>query len=188
MLKRRRVEPSKARSKEDVPYQINNLYCTVQYKYNTIRCSYKRVVHRRRTLSSSIYSSALFFRPTAIAERFGLPCCHLFLAEESARLPFFFHILSPSSPQPSAFENPGFEVRGSSSRSRNPPSTSSSLPKDDDDAIQATMSGGELRDGGVAPSPRSFAIAHQRPKSSFVGCSRIADYEILGKLGEGTFG
>lgn len=37
-------------------------------------------------------------------------------------------------------------------------------------------------------SPRSFALAHQRPKSSFLGCSKIADYEILGKLGEGTFG
>ncbi|KAH8908784.1 Pkinase-domain-containing protein [Coniochaeta sp. PMI_546] len=37
-------------------------------------------------------------------------------------------------------------------------------------------------------SPRSFAIAHQRPKSSFTGCSKITDYEILGKLGEGTFG
>ncbi|KAK0626687.1 kinase-like domain-containing protein [Immersiella caudata] len=50
------------------------------------------------------------------------------------------------------------------------------------------MSGGELREGARAPSPRSFAIAHQRPKQSFVGCSRITDYEILNKLGEGTFG
>ena len=41
---------------------------------------------------------------------------------------------------------------------------------------------------GAPMSPRSFAIAHQRPKSSFLGCSKIADYEILGKLGEGTFG
>lgn len=41
---------------------------------------------------------------------------------------------------------------------------------------------------GSAPSPRSFALAHQRPRNSFVGCSRITDYEILGKVGEGTFG
>ncbi|PKS10849.1 hypothetical protein jhhlp_002606 [Lomentospora prolificans] len=34
----------------------------------------------------------------------------------------------------------------------------------------------------------SFALAHQRPKSSFQGCSRITDYVLLGKLGEGTFG
>lgn len=34
----------------------------------------------------------------------------------------------------------------------------------------------------------AFAIQHQRPKNSFAGCSRIADYEVLGKLGEGTFG
>jgi serine/threonine-protein kinase BUR1 len=40
----------------------------------------------------------------------------------------------------------------------------------------------------TAPSPRTFAIQHQRPKNSFVGCSRIGDYEVLGKLGEGTFG
>lgn len=48
------------------------------------------------------------------------------------------------------------------------------------------------RDNGalIAPpqSPRSFAIQHARPKSSFTGCSRISDYEVLGKLGEGTFG
>ncbi|KAK0720466.1 kinase-like domain-containing protein [Lasiosphaeris hirsuta] len=50
------------------------------------------------------------------------------------------------------------------------------------------MSGGELREGAATPSPRAMAIAHQRPKSSFVGCSKISDYEILGKLGEGTFG
>ncbi|EGX92493.1 serine/threonine-protein kinase BUR1 [Cordyceps militaris CM01] len=37
-------------------------------------------------------------------------------------------------------------------------------------------------------SPRSFAITHQRPKMSFRGCSRIGDYELQGKLGEGTFG
>jgi len=41
---------------------------------------------------------------------------------------------------------------------------------------------------GAPMSPRSFAIAHQRPKSSFLGCSKISDYEIKGKLGEGTFG
>ncbi|KAG7100516.1 Serine/threonine-protein kinase BUR1 like [Verticillium longisporum] len=40
--------------------------------------------------------------------------------------------------------------------------------------------------GGL--SPRSFAIQHQRPRISFTGCSRITDYEVLGKLGEGTFG
>ncbi|KAH7363053.1 cyclin dependent kinase C [Plectosphaerella cucumerina] len=40
----------------------------------------------------------------------------------------------------------------------------------------------------VGLSPRSFAIQHQRPRSSFQGCSKIADYELLGKLGEGTFG
>ncbi|KAI1433509.1 kinase-like protein [Xylaria sp. CBS 124048] len=39
-----------------------------------------------------------------------------------------------------------------------------------------------------APSPRSFALQHQRPRDSFKGCSRINDYELLGKLGEGTFG
>ena len=37
-------------------------------------------------------------------------------------------------------------------------------------------------------SPRTFALNHLRPKSSFVGCSRISDYELMGKLGEGTFG
>ncbi|KAH9909798.1 protein kinase-like protein [Xylariomycetidae sp. FL2044] len=42
--------------------------------------------------------------------------------------------------------------------------------------------------GNGAPSPRSFAIQHQRPRDSFNGCSRIGDYELLGKLGEGTFG
>jgi serine/threonine-protein kinase BUR1 len=46
----------------------------------------------------------------------------------------------------------------------------------------------ESNDVGAAPSPRTFAIAHQRPRNSFVGCSRITDYEVLGKLGEGTFG
>ncbi|KAI0012796.1 Pkinase-domain-containing protein [Xylariaceae sp. FL0662B] len=42
--------------------------------------------------------------------------------------------------------------------------------------------------GSGVSSPRSFAIQHQRPRDSFVGCSRIIDYELLGKLGEGTFG
>lgn len=37
-------------------------------------------------------------------------------------------------------------------------------------------------------SPRTFALNHSRPRSSFKGCSRISDYELLGKLGEGTFG
>lgn len=37
-------------------------------------------------------------------------------------------------------------------------------------------------------SPRTFALNHTRPRSSFTGCSRISDYELLGKLGEGTFG
>lgn len=37
-------------------------------------------------------------------------------------------------------------------------------------------------------SPRSFALRHQRPQNSFTGCSKISEYEILGKLGEGTFG
>ncbi|KAF3760209.1 hypothetical protein M406DRAFT_15045, partial [Cryphonectria parasitica EP155] len=37
-------------------------------------------------------------------------------------------------------------------------------------------------------SPYAFAVQHQRPKNSFSGCSRIGDYELLGKLGEGTFG
>ncbi|KAI0199038.1 kinase-like protein [Astrocystis sublimbata] len=40
--------------------------------------------------------------------------------------------------------------------------------------------------GGL--SPRSFAQQHQRPRDSFKGCSRITDYELQGKLGEGTFG
>lgn len=37
-------------------------------------------------------------------------------------------------------------------------------------------------------SPRTYALNHARPKTSFYGCSRIADYELQGKLGEGTFG
>lgn len=43
-------------------------------------------------------------------------------------------------------------------------------------------------EGGSTPNPQKFAVTHQRPKNSFVGCSRITDYEVLGKLGEGTFG
>ncbi|EAA26759.3 hypothetical protein GE21DRAFT_8070 [Neurospora crassa] len=52
------------------------------------------------------------------------------------------------------------------------------------------MSIDEAKEGGGGPamSPRAFALAHQRDRGSFVGCSRIADYEVLGKLGEGTFG
>ncbi|KAJ2900183.1 uncharacterized protein MKZ38_002542 [Zalerion maritima] len=41
---------------------------------------------------------------------------------------------------------------------------------------------------GGTMSPRSFALAHQRPKASFYGSSKIAEYDFLGKLGEGTFG
>ena len=37
-------------------------------------------------------------------------------------------------------------------------------------------------------SPRTYALNHLRPRSSFQGCSRITDYELQGKLGEGTFG
>lgn len=37
-------------------------------------------------------------------------------------------------------------------------------------------------------TPRSYALKHQRPKSSFRGSSKIQDYEVLNKLGEGTFG
>ncbi|KAI8283198.1 Serine/threonine-protein kinase [Colletotrichum sp. SAR11_240] len=40
----------------------------------------------------------------------------------------------------------------------------------------------------ASDSPRAFAMQHQRPRTSFVGCSRITDYDLLGKLGEGTFG
>src|SRR5882757_2668635 len=42
------------------------------------------------------------------------------------------------------------------------------------------------------PSPPgdfvAFAREHARPQNRFLGCSRISDYEVLGKLGEGTFG
>lgn len=41
---------------------------------------------------------------------------------------------------------------------------------------------------GTTASPQAFAVQHQRARNSFVGCSRIGDYELLGKLGEGTFG
>jgi serine/threonine-protein kinase BUR1 len=37
-------------------------------------------------------------------------------------------------------------------------------------------------------SPRAYAAQHTRPQNTFRGCSRITDYEVLGKLGEGTFG
>lgn len=37
-------------------------------------------------------------------------------------------------------------------------------------------------------SPRTYALNHLRPRHHFFGCSRIADYELQGKLGEGTFG
>ncbi|KAF4120215.1 hypothetical protein GMORB2_3342 [Geosmithia morbida] len=37
-------------------------------------------------------------------------------------------------------------------------------------------------------SPRTLTPNHQRPKRTYQGCSRIADYELQGKLGEGTFG
>ncbi|KAI5461139.1 kinase-like domain-containing protein [Mariannaea sp. PMI_226] len=40
--------------------------------------------------------------------------------------------------------------------------------------------------GGI--SPRTFAQTNIRPRNSFKGCSRIGDYELQGKLGEGTFG
>lgn len=40
----------------------------------------------------------------------------------------------------------------------------------------------------AAASPQVFALQHQRPRNSFTGCSRISDYELQGKLGEGTFG
>lgn len=50
------------------------------------------------------------------------------------------------------------------------------------------MDTSDSREAGSSMSPRSFAVQHQRPKNSFVGCSRISDYEMLGKLGEGTFG
>jgi hypothetical protein len=42
---------------------------------------------------------------------------------------------------------------------------------------------------GVSPRPTDVKPAQaQRITKQFRGCSRIADYEILGKLGEGTFG
>ena len=37
-------------------------------------------------------------------------------------------------------------------------------------------------------SPHAFVVQHGRPPNTFRGCSRITDYEVLGKLGEGTFG
>jgi hypothetical protein len=42
---------------------------------------------------------------------------------------------------------------------------------------------------GVSPHlPDAKPVPAQRMTKQFRGCSRIADYEILGKLGEGTFG
>jgi serine/threonine-protein kinase BUR1 len=41
---------------------------------------------------------------------------------------------------------------------------------------------------GDGESPRTFARKHARDPASFRGCSSISQYEILGKLGEGTFG
>jgi hypothetical protein len=42
---------------------------------------------------------------------------------------------------------------------------------------------------GVSPRPTDAKPAPaQRIIKHFHGCSRITDYEILGKLGEGTFG
>lgn len=41
---------------------------------------------------------------------------------------------------------------------------------------------------GNAVSPRVFAQHHARSQTSFKGCSRIGEYEQMGKLGEGTFG
>lgn len=40
----------------------------------------------------------------------------------------------------------------------------------------------------ASPQELAFAQVHNRPRASFAGCSRITDWEILGKLGEGTFG
>lgn len=42
---------------------------------------------------------------------------------------------------------------------------------------------------GVSPRPAEIRPAQvQRIMKQFRGCSRISEYEILGKLGEGTFG
>ena|SRR6186713_101692 len=49
------------------------------------------------------------------------------------------------------------------------------------DADTADAEGGKL-------SPKAFAKKYARPKHSFKGCSSINDYELLEKLGEGTFG
>ncbi|KAM3071982.1 serine/threonine protein kinase, CMGC, CDC2/CDK subfamily [Clarireedia jacksonii] len=37
-------------------------------------------------------------------------------------------------------------------------------------------------------SALEFAQQHARPQNSFKGCSRITEYEVKGKIGEGTFG
>lgn len=49
------------------------------------------------------------------------------------------------------------------------------------------MAAALVSDSGSS-TPRTFAMQHQRPRASFLGCSRITDYEVQGKLGEGTFG
>ncbi|TLS25429.1 hypothetical protein PpBr36_07403 [Pyricularia pennisetigena] len=51
-----------------------------------------------------------------------------------------------------------------------------------------TTPGDTREEASAVLSPRSFALKHMRPKSSFLGCAKIAEYEVLGKLGEGTFG
>ncbi|KAH6684383.1 kinase-like domain-containing protein [Halenospora varia] len=50
----------------------------------------------------------------------------------------------------------------------------------------ATPSQQSPQSNGV--SPRAFAAQNQRPSNTYKGCSRITDYEIIAKLGEGTFG
>jgi serine/threonine-protein kinase BUR1 len=37
-------------------------------------------------------------------------------------------------------------------------------------------------------SSPAYVVQHARPQHTFHGCSRITDYERLGKIGEGTFG
>jgi hypothetical protein len=73
----------------------------------------------------------------------------------------------------------------------NPPFGLGDIPTTTPENVALNMGApADGREGASAAllSPRSFAMQHQRPKSSFLGCSRIADYEVLGKLGEGTFG
>ncbi|KAL2067865.1 hypothetical protein VTL71DRAFT_15963 [Oculimacula yallundae] len=45
---------------------------------------------------------------------------------------------------------------------------------------------GSPQSNGV--SSTTFALQNVRDSSKFVGCSKITDYEMMGKLGEGTFG